>query len=124
MAVRARVREHLENLKIRFDLDSKIVQLPNRDYLFRIVIAKSKWSKILAELAEEQTWSNFKDAAKDANPSIDGKDYVRALHDVWSVMLNLQYRCHWDDLDVPSKIIEDDDQRQFVWGKGKKKRKS
>jgi hypothetical protein len=122
VVVRARVREHLEKLKQRFQLDSKIIQLPNRDYLFRILLSKSKWSQILVALANEQTWSNFKDAAKDANTTIDGKDYVSSLHDVWLTMVHLQWRCYWDNLDEPYKDEDSASQRQFPWGKGKKKK--
>lgn len=43
----------------------------------------------VAKLAEEQQWSNFKnEAARHQGKS--GSAYVRALHEVWSVMYGLQ----------------------------------
>jgi hypothetical protein len=53
------------NLTKRFPAiaDAKILALPGRDYGFRIVIPKATWVQVLTGLAEEQTWSNFKDEA-------------------------------------------------------------
>jgi len=67
----------------------KILELPNRDYRYRLIIPKASWTAIIGELAQEQEWSNFKDeAAKYQGTS--GRGYVRALHDVWAVMYRLQ----------------------------------
>lgn len=89
--VRARVRKHLTNLQQRFPAlaDAKILTLPGRDYGYRLIVAKAVWAEALKELAEEQTWSNFKnEAAK--NQGKTGADYTRALHDVWEIMYGLQ----------------------------------
>jgi hypothetical protein len=89
--VRARRKQHLENIRKRFPAvsKSKIICTSNCDYRYRIVIPKSTWIGILSELAEEQTWSNFKDEVSRRQPPGDSA-YVRALHDVWWTMLNLQ----------------------------------
>ena len=45
----------------------------------------------LTGLAEEQTWSNFKDEAA-ARKADTGSEYVHKLHAVWWEMLQLQER--------------------------------
>jgi hypothetical protein len=91
--VRARVLKHLMNLKKRFPAiaDAEILALPKRDYAFRIVIPKATWVQVLTGLAEEQTWSNFKDEAA-ARKGDTGREYVDKLHAVWQEMLQLQER--------------------------------
>jgi len=44
---------------------------------------------VMSEMADEQTWSNFKNEAARFQGNA-GRDYVQALHDVWDVMRNLQ----------------------------------
>ena len=69
--------------------DTKILALPGRDYGFRLIVPKAVWVEVLKEMAEEQTWSNFKnEAAK--NQGKTGADYTRTLHDVWEIMYRLQ----------------------------------
>jgi hypothetical protein len=46
---------------------------------------------IIGELAQEQDWSTFKNEAAKYQGT-RGADYVRVLHDVWSVMNRLQAR--------------------------------
>jgi hypothetical protein len=60
--VRARRADHLRNLQARFPAlaVAEIVTLPNRDYRYRLVVPKRVWVAALAEMAEEQEWSNFK----------------------------------------------------------------
>lgn len=95
--VRARLREHLENLRERFP-DSEMAKVPilsdaGTDYPFRVVIARVDWASILSELALEQTWSNFKnEASRFARLRKSSSRYVEALHEVWHVMLRLQHR--------------------------------
>lgn len=89
--VRARVRKHLTNLQQRFAAiaDVKILTLPGRDYGYRIIVPKAVWAEALKELAQEQTYSNFKSEAA-MNQGQTGADYTRALHDVWEIMYDLQ----------------------------------
>jgi hypothetical protein len=89
--VRARCIDHLRSLQKRFPALAvgNILELPNRDYRYRLIIPKASWTAIVGELAQEQEWSNFKnEAAKYQGTS--GRGYVQALHDVWDVMYRLQ----------------------------------
>ena len=89
--VRARCIGHLRSMQKRFPglAVGKILESPDRDYRYRLVISKACWTTIVGELAQEQDWSNFKDeTAKFQGTS--GRKYVRALHDVWAVMNRLQ----------------------------------
>ena len=85
--VRARLRKHLEALRIRFKLQYDIVRTDGCDYLYRMLVPKKVWAGVVKELTAEQTWSNFKRQAAKVN----GRDaYERALHEVWEVMFELQ----------------------------------
>ncbi len=88
--IRARSRAHLENLQSRFKEMSgrQILEWPDRDYRFRIIVGKEIWASVIAELAREQTWSNFK--SKVASSLSGDREYVQAIHEVWSVMGKLQ----------------------------------
>jgi hypothetical protein len=90
--VRARLRSHLESLKARFpDLldECRIEESVGTDYAYRIFTAKSVWTEILKELAEETDYDNFKSAVA-KHQGKDGADYEHSLHGVWSVMYRLQ----------------------------------
>ena len=89
--VRARVRKHLTNLKRRFAqlAETKILALPGRDYGFRLIVPKAVWVEVPKELANEQSWANFKTEAA-ARKADTGNDYVNKLHKVWWEMLQLQ----------------------------------
>ena len=96
--VRAHLKVHLQNLKNRFEClkDDKRYPIQTEqgtDYRYRLIMPKSTWVNILSILAEEQTWSNFKDEAqKFERKNKQPADYVDALHDIWSVMHWLQVR--------------------------------
>ena len=89
--VRARRKDHLESLRDRFPAlaDKKILTMPNADYRYRIIVPKQAWVSVVAELAEEQDWSNFKNEVS-SHQGKSGAAYVRALHDVWEIMNGLQ----------------------------------
>jgi hypothetical protein len=90
--VRARVRAHLEALKEHFaELlgQCEIQDFTGTDYAFRIFVAKPVWSQVLAGLAEETDYDNFKsEVARHQGKA--GSAYAHSLHDVWSVMNKLQ----------------------------------
>lgn len=93
--VRARLRQHLENLKARFpDTElgkAKILESAGTDYKYRLVVPKEVWVSVLSELAMEQTWSNFKnEAARFARIKKISDGFVNALHKVWEIMHDLQ----------------------------------
>lgn len=61
--VRARIRGHLEALKHRFrDLigDCEILESTGTDYAYRLFVQKSAWTQVVAALAEETDYDNFK----------------------------------------------------------------
>lgn len=92
LMVRARVRPHLEALKARYPEllgPCDIREFAGSDYAFRIFVDKSTWSRVLAALANDTDYDNFKSAvARHQGPA--GAAYGAALHDVWSVMYPLQ----------------------------------
>lgn len=89
--IRARVRKHLSNLQRRFPAlkDSRILSQPGRDYRFRLIVPKAIWVAVLREMAEEQTWSNFKNEVA-ARKAQFGAAYIAKLHNVWWEMSQLQ----------------------------------
>jgi len=89
--VRARRIAHLRSLQKRFPTlaAGEILTWPKRDYRYRLIVPKTSWVAIIGELAQEQEWSNFKNEAAKYQ-GMPGGDYVRVLHDVWSVMNRLQ----------------------------------
>ena len=90
--VRGRMRSHLDALKKRFpDLigQCEIHEFAGTDYAFRLFVQKSAWMQVLAGLAEETDYTNFKsEVARHQGKS--GAAYEHSLHEVWSVMNRLQ----------------------------------
>ena len=90
--VRARVRDHLEALRKHFPEllgDCEIQESAGTDYAFRLFVQKSAWIRVVAGLAEETDYDNFKSEAA-RHQGRGGVAYEHALHDVWSVMNRLQ----------------------------------
>ena len=90
--VRARVRGHLEALKKRFSdlLDGcEIQDSTSTDYAFRFFVKKTVWVQVVAELANETDYDNFKSEVAD-HQGRSGAAYEHSLHAVWSVMHKLQ----------------------------------
>lgn len=86
MSIRARKRAHLEELLKRFSTrlkGVKILELPNRDYGYRILVDSVTWSMIAEDLAEEIDWTNFKSEVKQRGGDAD---YEHVLHRVWAEM--------------------------------------
>ena len=93
--VRARLHEHLVSLKDRFpDTElgkAEILSWDGRDYRYRIILPKVAWVAALAQLATEQTWSNFKnETSRFSRAKKAAHAYVDALHRIWDVMHHLQ----------------------------------
>ena len=90
--VRVRLRSHLVALKERFgDLlgACEIQEFAGTDYAFRLFVPKSVWIQVLAALAEETDYDNFKSKVAD-HQGLTGAAYEHSLHQVWSVMYRLQ----------------------------------
>lgn len=104
--VRARVRQHLVNLRTRFARHlggTRIIESAATDYRYRMFVPKWVWSAVCAKLAGETEWTNFKgevarytvDQADNTGPrdhaEIDqARRYEHALHEVWAIMHRLQ----------------------------------
>ena len=86
------VRGHLEALQHRFPDqfgNSKIVEFAGTDYAYRVFLDKALWSEVLVGLSEDLDYDNFKSEVA----RFQGRDdagYEHALHDVWSIMYELQ----------------------------------
>lgn len=92
--VRARLRAHLEALKARFPDElggCEIVETKRSDYAFRLFVGKAAWTRVVAALADEVDYDNFKDEVE-AHQGDAGAGYHHALGDIWSVMYELQRR--------------------------------
>ncbi len=92
IVVRARLRGHLEALKEQFsDLLGRceVQEFIGTDNAYRIFVSKSVWSQVLAGLAEETDYDNFKSEVAH-HQGRGGAAYEEALHEVWSVMNTLQ----------------------------------
>jgi hypothetical protein len=90
--VRARIRGHLEALKKRFPGllgESEIQESAGTDYAYRLFVQKSAWTQVLAGLAEETDYDNFKSEVA-RHQGRAGAAYAHSLHEVWSVMNQLQ----------------------------------
>ncbi len=92
MMVRARLRGHLEALITRFPElleNCAIKETSSTDYAFRFFVEKPAWSQVLAALAEDVDYDNFKSAVA-RHQGASGAAYEHSLHKVWSVMNALQ----------------------------------
>ena len=90
--VRARMRGHLEALKKRFPdllVECEIQESAGTDYAYRLFVQKSAWVQVLAGLAEETDYDNFKSEVA-SHQGRAGAAYEHSLHEVWSVMHRLQ----------------------------------
>ena len=90
--VRARVIGHLEALKARFPSllnGCAIQEFTGTDYAYRLFVTKTEWVKVVAALAEETDYDNFKSEVADHQGTV-GRNYENALHQVWHVMHQLQ----------------------------------
>ncbi|MGP0067995.1 MAG: hypothetical protein ACLQGP_30920 [Isosphaeraceae bacterium] len=90
--VRARIRGHLVALKERFsDLlgEYEIQESGGTDYTYRLFVPKSAWTQVVAGLAEETDYDNFKSEVA-RHQGRAGAAYEHSLHEVWSVMHRLQ----------------------------------
>lgn len=89
LMVRARSKQHLDNLIARFpELKScKKIETPHNDYRYRLFCEKATWSKIMMALSEELDYDNFKNKVKQ---HLGDKKYENCLGDVWSTMYRFQ----------------------------------
>jgi hypothetical protein len=67
----------------------EILESGGTDHGCRLFVAKPAWTQVVAELAEETDYDNFKSEVARYRGKA-GADYEYALHDVWSVMNRFQ----------------------------------
>jgi hypothetical protein len=92
MMIRSRLRSHLEAILKRFPVQLSglgIQEFPGSDYAYRLFVDKAIWVEVLADLADETDYDNFKDAVA-GHLGAAGRAYGRSLHEVWGVMHRLQ----------------------------------
>jgi hypothetical protein len=90
--VRVRVRSHLEALKKRFPKllsTCEIQEFAGTDYAYRLFVPKSAWTHVVAGLADETDYDNFKSEVA-RHQGRAGAAYEHSLHEVWSAMHRLQ----------------------------------
>jgi hypothetical protein len=90
--VRARLKAHLQSLRERFPdlLDAcEIREFPGSDYAYRLFVEKSAWMQAVVELTSEMDYDNFKSEVARFQGRA-GREYEKALHEVWEVMHRLQ----------------------------------
>ena len=105
--IRSRRKTHLEALKSRFPELSSIHRSDERDYRYRVTVTKELWASVVAELAREQTWSNFKSEVHGFQGA-KGADYANVLHQVWSLMKKFQESAPADDTDNHTDSPDDE----------------
>ena len=79
--VRSRERVDLENLVAQVPLEAEIIETPHNDYAARIIVDQEAVSKIMAFLAKNIDYDNFKNRIH-ATPDQAHKPYSK----VWSVI--------------------------------------
>lgn len=86
VSVRARVKVDLENLNgLLADLgepSSEIVELPGRDYPYRVYLTPDVFSRVVLLMSQRVSYSNFKDHVK----KVAGAARAKLYSQVWGVM--------------------------------------
>lgn len=86
LTVRARDRKSLELLS---DITgSPIVELPNRDYEYRVFVTRDDFASFLVSHVDHLDYGNFKNRIWDTR----GEVYHDACSDVWGAMLQVSDR--------------------------------
>lgn len=90
--VRARVRAHLERLASVYPeqlAGREILESPGNDYRWRVFMPKEVWAQVMASLALDTDYDNFKSEAGRQWPK-DDAGYVHMLHGIWSRHADMQ----------------------------------
>lgn len=92
LIVRARAREDLEQLILRYGsflklTNNDIIVKEGTDYGFRIVVDPQAWGIVLSKSCQEIDYDNFKDAVKNRM----GVTRANVYSDVWMALLDIQY---------------------------------
>lgn len=92
ICVRARVRQHLENLVKLYDHNYEILETPDRDYRYRIITTAKEWEGLVSVITSRIDYTNFKDSVATTGDI----SYETSLHNVWDVMYGLQNQALMD----------------------------
>ncbi len=84
MQVRARDRQSLEDLSVSTGLE--IIKTPQGDYPYRIELVREQFITWMIDQMQEISYNNFKSRVHDTR----GYDFVHPLHQVWSVMHDVE----------------------------------
>lgn len=82
--VRARFKGDLERLCAAFQIEPKVSRTPENDYPYRMDFTREQWTKIVATVANEIDYHNFKKSVH------DGSKRDRAYMDVWAALRCVQ----------------------------------
>lgn len=76
-------------------VEADILELPGRDYDYRLKLTASEWTNYVALKAETAVATNFKtEVGKNIGHN---SRMVNALHDIWQVMFNYQWDISRDE---------------------------
>jgi hypothetical protein len=91
MLIRARCEKDIKNLHRRYSTKCPSMRNPTsdetRDYRYRLSISKRDWVKLVAELASNVDYPNFKTAVHD-RPDQENKS--QPYLEIWSIMHAVQ----------------------------------
>lgn len=95
VAIRARARKHLEQLRHRLPFLKKydILEDSLTDYRWRIIIPRNIWVDAVLTITVEQRWPNFKAEAHRFCPDVR---YDDCLSHIWGVMKEQGEQWDWD----------------------------
>ncbi|UIS74613.1 hypothetical protein [Morganella phage Mecenats66] len=95
MVIRAREK----NALMSFIPGHEIIVIPNRDYMYRVIVSRAQFMEALITAGESIDYPNFKD-------SIPAHlyQYHNACHQVWSVMAKTQPMPPYSDYKEPGTI--------------------
>lgn len=88
--VRSRVRADLERLDdlVKGGIRARIEKDVRADYLYRVELTRAEWMRVVALLAIEVDYPNFKTAVE----KVQGPRRANIYHRVWAVLLALERR--------------------------------
>ncbi len=89
--VRGRTRGDLENLIEASGVQATVLELPEADYRYRLVLDKAAFGLVMAALARSVTYSNFKDQIKHTPGQADKEPYYMR---VWATMARYGDEAH------------------------------
>ena len=92
MQIRARNRKHLESLKNRFAGLPEIDKKSGTDYPCRIIAPRADVLRVVATMAEEVDYTNFKNEAHKVSPN--DKPFHNFLMSIWHLGLKLVPGAH------------------------------